>query len=306
MLETGSHLCPQGGYGWVVVGCLIATNAVTWGQATSYAVYQSFFLANNYYDGATTIQFAFVPGLFVALALFLAPLANYISRRYHFKICLWAGALLTGLGLIFAGLSHKIWQLFLTQGVMFGLGIGLIFIPTLPLISQWFSSKRALANGLAASGTGLGGVILSNTTRVIIERVSLKWAYIINGLISLAVLIPCIILIKSRSKLIDAKFETLKWSYFVHPGLVYIWIWAFFCQIGYFIALYSNSTFATQGLGLSQTKGAALQSILSAGQMIGRPIIGLSLDRFGRINVTMISTLISGLTCLCIWSVASI
>lgn len=69
----------------------------------------------------------------------------------------------------------------------------------------------------------------------------------------------------------------------------------------YFIALYSLASFATYALGLSQTQGAALQSILSAAQMIGRPAWGISLDYGGRINMTIICYLLSGLSCLVIW-----
>jgi MFS family permease len=69
----------------------------------------------------------------------------------------------------------------------------------------------------------------------------------------------------------------------------------------YFIALYSLASFATYGLGLSQTQGAALQSILAASQALGRPAWGLALDAGGRINMTMLCYIISGLSCLIIW-----
>jgi len=71
--------------------------------------------------------------------------------------------------------------------------------------------------------------------------------------------------------------------------------------LAYFIALYSLASFATFGLGLSQTKGAALQSILSAGQMLGRPLWGLALDKGGRINMSIICYLLVGASCLVLW-----
>jgi MFS family permease len=71
--------------------------------------------------------------------------------------------------------------------------------------------------------------------------------------------------------------------------------------IAYFVALYSLASFATSGLGLSQTKGAALQSVLAAGQMIGRPAWGQLLDKGGKINMTLICYLIAGGSCLAIW-----
>ena len=71
--------------------------------------------------------------------------------------------------------------------------------------------------------------------------------------------------------------------------------------IAYFVAIYSLASFATSGLGLTQTQGAALQSILAGGQAIGRPSVGFLLDKGGRLNMTMIAYLITGLSCLVIW-----
>ena len=71
--------------------------------------------------------------------------------------------------------------------------------------------------------------------------------------------------------------------------------------IAYFVALYSLASFATHGLGLSQTQGASLQSILSAAQMLGRPSWGFALDKGGRINMSMACYIITGVSCLAIW-----
>lgn len=71
--------------------------------------------------------------------------------------------------------------------------------------------------------------------------------------------------------------------------------------MAYFIALYSLASFATAGLGLSQTQGAALQAILSAGQIVGRPGWGLVLDYGGRLNMTIVCYIICGLSSLVIW-----
>lgn len=71
--------------------------------------------------------------------------------------------------------------------------------------------------------------------------------------------------------------------------------------MGFFITVFSLASYASDGLGLSQTKAAALQSILSAGQMLGRPLVGLGLDFAGRINTTIVIHLLSGLSCFAFW-----
>ena len=69
----------------------------------------------------------------------------------------------------------------------------------------------------------------------------------------------------------------------------------------YFISLFTLASFATNGLGLSQGQGATLQSILSAGQLIGRPVCGFAMDRFGCLNIALTCYIITGIACLGVW-----
>ena len=55
-------------------------------------------------------------------------------------------------------------------------------------------------------------------------------------------------------------------------------------MFGYLIPLITIALYATQAVGLSQAQGASIQAILAAGQLIGRPGLGLALDRFGENN----------------------
>jgi MFS family permease len=71
--------------------------------------------------------------------------------------------------------------------------------------------------------------------------------------------------------------------------------------MGFFITVFSLASYANDALGLSQTKAAALQSILSAGQMLGRPLVGLGLDYAGRINTTIVIHILTGLSCFAFW-----
>lgn len=95
------------------------------------------------------------------------------------------GLVCTTLGQVFAGLSYRIWQLYLSQGILFGLGVGCVFIPAIPILGQWFNKRRALAFGIGTGGSGVGGLVFSITTRAAIENISLKWAYIIKCVFAL-------------------------------------------------------------------------------------------------------------------------
>lgn len=111
-----------------------------------------------------------VAGLSFGLALLMAPMSNYISTRFGFKHSMVLGIFLFCGGQIAAAFASQVWHLFITLGVMFGTGKGFIFIAILPLASQWFDHKRAMASGLSPAGSGVGGLIFSITMRIITEK----------------------------------------------------------------------------------------------------------------------------------------
>ena len=51
----------------------------------------------------------------------------------------------------------QVWQLILLQGVGVGMGGGLVYMPVIKLLPEWFSERRGLAGGIIFAGTGVGG-----------------------------------------------------------------------------------------------------------------------------------------------------
>ena len=119
---------PNGGYGWVCVFCCFWINAHTWGINSSYGVFLAYYLDNNYYPGALPLEFAFVGGLSISMALFISPLATTTTRLYGTNVTLLIGVFFETLALIGASFSREIWQLFLSQGLCFGWGMGFLFV----------------------------------------------------------------------------------------------------------------------------------------------------------------------------------
>ena len=53
-------------------------------------------------------------------------------------------------------LSKQYYQVFLTQGLCTGLGAGMIFVPSIAIVSTYFQKNRAFAIGVGASGSSFG------------------------------------------------------------------------------------------------------------------------------------------------------
>ena len=62
----------------------------------------------------------------------------------------------------------KVWQLILLQGVLFGISGGLLYVPVIKLLPEWFSARRGLAGGIIFAGGGVGG-------KTFLDRLTKPW-----------------------------------------------------------------------------------------------------------------------------------
>ena len=120
---------------------------------------------------------AFVGGLSISMALMVSPFATSTTRLFGTRVTLFIGVALEALALIGASFTHETWQLFLSQGVCFGLGMGFLFVGSVGVVPQWFTKKRSLANGIATAGSGLGGMTYSLATNAMIQSLGVSWAF---------------------------------------------------------------------------------------------------------------------------------
>ncbi|CAG7846083.1 Probable transporter MCH2 [Serendipita indica DSM 11827] len=303
VLEPGP--IPDGGYGWVIVVLQFVSQAATWGMMTVYGVFLSWFQEHHTFGNEPPVSFGWIAGTAISTGFLFSPLTAYVCKLLPLRVTLAIAQTILALGFILAGQSKTVWQFALTQGVMCGLGIGLNFMATQPLISQWFLRRRALAMGLSSGGVGAGGLIFSFTTRMALAAHGVRIAYLINGLVVFVMLTPTTLLFRPRMRVLHPRFKPVRpglWKKF--PGLIFIGLWSFFIMLGYLIPLLTIATYSTQAVGLSQAQGASIQAMLAAGQLIGRPGLGLALDRFGRIYMASVVSFLSGLTCLVIWMLA--
>ena len=291
---------PDGGYGWVCVGCTFIINAHTWGINSSYGVFLAYYLANNYYPGAAALEFAFIGGLSISQALLISPLSTYITRVYGTRTTLLLGVALETLALISASFTYKTWQLFLSQGVCFGFGMGFLFVGSVSIIPQWFTKKRSLANGFGTAGSGIGGMMYSLATNAMIDRLGVQWALRILGILACAVNCTCAMLIRDRNKAVGSIQLAFDYTLFKRPAFLLLLGWGFFSMMGYIVLLFSLPNYAIS-IGLSARQGSIIGALLNLGQGLGRPLVGIFSDKAGRINLAGLCTFICGLFCFLIW-----
>ena len=104
-----------------------------------------------------------------------------------------AGAILLGLGYVLASFCKKVWQLLLTQGLIYGIGSSLMYFPVLAVAPEYFDAHRGSAMGCILSAAGVGGLVYAPAARVLLAKVGAAWTLRILGLVSFAICVPIVL-----------------------------------------------------------------------------------------------------------------
>ena len=59
------------------------------------------------------------------------------------------GAVILGGGFIGTSFATQVWHLYVTQGALVGAGVGFVYVPSIPVLSQWFVKDAASPTALA-------------------------------------------------------------------------------------------------------------------------------------------------------------
>ncbi|KAI0114105.1 MFS transporter, MCP family, solute carrier family 16, member 6 [Nemania sp. FL0031] len=291
---------PDGGYGWLCVLAQFLINGFTWGVAASYSVYLGYYLSHDLFTEGRPIDYALVGGFNFVFALLVAPLATLLGRLHGVRTPMLLGVVLLPVGLISASFATKIWQLYLSQGLCVGLGIGLIYIPATAIVPQWFSARRSLANGICAAGSGVGGLIICFSTQALLEALGFVWSLRITSVVVFLVNMLATLLIRSRNAVIMPDQRVFNFHLLGIYQVRLLLGWSFVVMFGYITLMFSLPDYAAVIGGSDQDK-ATVAAILNLGVAFGRPCIGYFSDRFGRVEVAGIATWSCGVLVFVLW-----
>ncbi|CDQ78724.1 unnamed protein product [Oncorhynchus mykiss] len=112
---------------------------------------------------------------------FPAPLGSFIGNRLSTQATVIMGGVLSSAGLILSSFATSLEYLYLTLGVLTGLGFALSYTPAVAMVGSYFNERKALAYGMAMSGTGIGTFILAPAVHLLIEHYSWRGALLILG-----------------------------------------------------------------------------------------------------------------------------
>lgn len=179
----------------VVGGFLIMFN--TWGIALSYGVFQAYY-ENSSFITATPSSIAWIGSTQTALLLLVGGLCGRVFDAGYLRHLLVAGWFLIGFGLMMTSLGHVYWQLFLSQSICVGVGMGCLLVPSFATVGTWFVKHRGTAFGIVSSGGAVGGIVLPIMLQRLLDEVGFPWTLRVLGFISITTLALSGLLLRQR------------------------------------------------------------------------------------------------------------
>ena len=106
------------------------------------------------------------------------------------RIVALTGGVLYGLGMFLASFSaDKLWWLYISYGVIGGIGLGFGYIVPIAVLVKWFPDRRGLITGIAVGGFGAGALVTAPVAQWLIQKVGVLQTFAYLGVAFMLVVI---------------------------------------------------------------------------------------------------------------------
>ncbi|XP_059203705.1 monocarboxylate transporter 4-like [Centropristis striata] len=289
-VDAGGVKAPDGGWGWAVLaGCFVIT-----GFSYAFPKAVSVFFKELIREfGVGYSDTAWISSILLAMLYGTGPLCSVLVNRFGCRPVMMVGGLFASLGMILASFSTSIIHIYLSTGVITGLGLALNFQPSLIMLNRYFSEKRPLANGLSAAGSPVALCCLSPLGQVLQYQYGWRGGFLILGGLLLnccvcgALMKPLVSpkMLKDKDlEQVDKEEETekkkkpktklLDFSVFKDRGFLIYTVAASIMVLGLFVPPVFVVSYAKE-LGNEDTKSALLLTILGFIDIFARPTCGV-------------------------------
>ncbi|WP_297721698.1 MFS transporter [Limnohabitans sp. Rim8] len=269
-------------YAWVVVWATFACMGLIFGVSYSFAAFFESF-ATEFSVQRADVSWIF--GLSGFVYFVMGAGGGMLSDRFGPRWVCSAGMVLIALGLLATSWATSLWAVYLCYGLLVGLGIALVYTPSIANVQPWFTTRRGLAGGIASSGVGAGTLVVPVLVTLAIGQMpwresmrTLSLAVLVLGLLAASLLktaprpetamAPAAAGLSLRETL---KTATFRWFYL-----------AVVLASPVMFIPFAHVSASARDLGLDDSLAVGLVGLIGVGSLVGRFAIGMLADRIGR------------------------
>jgi OFA family oxalate/formate antiporter-like MFS transporter len=224
--------------------------------------------------------------------------------RYGQRKVAVAGSLVMSLGILSSSFVTSAFpeMIYLTYGVLGGLGIGMVYTCTVSVVQKWFFDKRGFATGMMVGAFGFSLVVFTPVANYLLESVGVASTFLIFGVAFLAVCTslsfflappPADYCVGSGKVSVKASQKQYTVREMLRTRSFYLITLSLFLVLSAYFIL--NPQFVTLGEARGLTHDMALVGVMLAGvfSALGRLTVAWVSDRIGRIPAMLMIALLT-------------
>jgi len=297
-----AHVAEEPPYAWAVVWAAFVAVAVIFGVAYSFA---AFFRSFGTEFAAQRADVSLVFGLSGLIYFLLGAGAGMLADRFGPRLVCAAGMVFIAAGLLASSFAQSMAAIYVAWGGGLGIGIGLVYAPSIASVPPWFVRRRAFAAGIASAGIGVGTLAVPLLATAAID--TLGWRHALQAIAAavLVVGVGATLLLRRAPTRVAAGTAahgvTLKQA--LHSRRFW-WMYAA-CVLAapaMFIP-FAHVSAAARDIGIGDARAVGLVGLIGVGSIVGRFAIGGLADRLGRIaSIALLEASLGA--CYLLWLVA--
>jgi len=272
----------------VLVGALLAQ--ITIAGLYAWSIFGTALQSENGWgEDAILLTYSIAQFVFAFSTIFSGRLVDRKGPR----IAILIGGILYGGGLISSSFATSPMMLYLTYGVLTGVGVGFVYVCPLATLIKWFPEKRGMITGLSVSVFGGGSIIFKEVISAFVRNSNVAGAFLGLGVISLILILIGTTLTNNPHNLSKKKtekgeddyetMEMIKTSKFKKTWLMY-WL----AVIPGLLILGAAKNIGLEIAGLEEEAAAGIISILAISNAGSRLVSGTLSDKFGVLKLLKI------------------
>jgi MFS family permease len=271
-------------YAWVVVWACFGSLALIFGVSYSFAAFFASFAAEF---AAQRADVALVFGLCGLIYFVLGVGGGMLADRFGPRAVCMAGMVFIAAGLLGTSLAQSMATVYLCYGVGIGIGIALVYTPSIACVQPWFTRRRGLAAGIASAGIGAGTLVVPLLASGAIAWLQWRDALRLMALAVLVLGLGCAALMR-RAPAAQATHgganlppgHTLREA--LHSRKFWwLYLGAVLAAPSMFVP-FAHVSAAARDAGIDAAQAVGLVGLIGIGSLIGRFAIGALADRLGR------------------------
>ncbi|KAJ7352024.1 MFS general substrate transporter [Mycena albidolilacea] len=294
---------PDGGLrAWLIVFGAFFSVFSSFGYVNSWGVFQAYYEL-HLLKGNSSSTIAWIGSVQIALTFGIAIFMGRLFDNGFFAGPAACASLTLVALTILTGECTQFWHFLLCQGFAVGIACGVIFGPTLAIVSHWFKRRRSTALGIVASGGSVGGLIIPIMVQNLIPQIGFRWTTRTLALMLLFTTGIMNLCLRRRLAPVKTNGGIFNWKAFKYKPFRLYTLAVFVCFFGLYTLLTYIDVSATNA-GIAPSFDVYLLAFANASSGVGRIMTGLLADRIGCVSVMIPGTLLAAIVTY-IWPFAN-